>query len=490
MSATEPIRADPPAPDRTDGVIALALAAGFLAIALPGLAGVARPIYDEMLHVIVACELLRGLPPTDFAHPPLARLFAAAGMALGPGPFDPATQDWNAARAFAWRLPATLAAAGAVAALYALGRALAAPRAVAALAAVLLGLDGVFYVHARLGMTNAFAVAFTVAAALTTWLAIKRDAPAWLWAAGAALGLAIATRWTGALALGALAAAVAFACAWRARTDGWPAILRRWAPAALGGFGLVVPVLYLASFAPFVAIGPEPLWSRLTDLSNWHAVLLLNQDMYAYHQTRVDVHPYHSPWWSWPLMLQPQWYDFRFDRGTQTVTGLATLGNPLLWWAAVPALAATAWRAVRTRDAALAYLAWLGFALWLAWAATARATTFMTYFLEPLPFAALAVAWTLHALLPSRAWRPTAAAWALAAAALLCWFHPLLTDRPVSADRYVASMWLRTWDAATTLHRFRERYGLLDDRKYQAYLDSMGNTTWKRRWKGRPDSAR
>ncbi len=470
----------------TDWLVAAGLALGFLAIALPGLADVARPIYDEALHVIVAAELLRGLPPTDFAHPPMARLFAALGMSLGPGPFDPAAQDWNAARAFAWRLPAVLAGATAVALVYALGRALAAPRAVAALAALLLALDGVFYVHARLGMTNAFAVAFTLAAALATWLAIRRDAPAWLWVAGGALGLAIATRWTGAIAMAALAPAVALACAMRARTSGWPATLRRWAPAALGGFGVLAPILYLASFAPFVAIGPEPVWTRLTDPANWHAVLLLNQDMYAYHQTRVDVHPYHSPWWSWPLMLRPQWYEFGFDRQAQTVTGLGTIGNPLLWWAAVPALAACAWRAVRERDAAPGFVAWLGFALWLAWAATARATTFMTYLLEALPFAALAIAWTLQAALPARAWRPVAACYAAAAAACLFWFHPLLTARPISVDRYVASMWLPTWDAATALREFRERYGLQDDRKFQAYLDSLGNTTWKRRWKQAP----
>lgn len=182
-------------------------------------------------------------------------------------------------------------------------------------------------------------------------------------------------------------------------------------------------------------------------------------------------------------MWRPQWYLFGFDRATQTVAGMATIGNPLLWWAAVPALLATAWRAWRERKLELAYVAWLGAALWLAWAATARATTFMTYMLEALPFAAIAVALTLHAAVPPRAWRPVAAGYALAAALLLAWFHPLLTARPVSADRYVASMWLASWDAASTLREFRARHGLEDDRRYQEYLDSMGNTTWKRRWR-------
>ena len=472
--------------DRTDRLIALGLAGGFLAIALPGLADLARPVYDEVLHVIVAAELLRGLPPTDFAHPPGARLLAALGMALGPGPFDPAAQDWNAARAYAWRLPFTLAAAAGVALVYGLGRALGAPRIVAALAAALLALDGVYYVHARLGMTNAPAVALTLAAALGTWLAIRRDRPAWLWGAGVALGLAIATRWTGALALVAFTAAVVAAGAVRARAAGWPAILRRWLPTGLGAFGVVVPLLYLASFAPFVAIGPEPAAQRLLDPTNWQAVLWLNQDMYAYHQTRVDIHPYHSPWWSWPLMWRPQWYEFTYDRGTGTVAALGTIGQPLLWWAAVPALLAAGVHAARTRDAARAYVAWLGLALWLAWAATARATTFMTYMLEALPFAALAIAWTLHDLLPPGARRPAMAAYAGVAAALLAWFHPLLAERPTSADRYVASMWLRSWDNATTIAEFRERNGLQDDARYQAYLDAMGNVTWKRRWKGQP----
>ncbi len=467
--------AAPPPETSVDRWIAVGFAIAFLALVLPGLAQPAQPIFDEVLHVVVAAELARGVAPSDFAHPPLARLLIALGMILGPGPFDPAAHSWTPAHAFAWRLPSALAMATAVGLLYSLGRSLFATRTPAMLAAGLLALDSAIFVHARMGMTNAFALAFIVAATAATWRAVKHERPAWLWAAGVALGLALATRWTGVLAWAALLTVVVVARRpWR--KGGVPAAeLRAWLPAALGGYFVLPPILYLASFIPFVLLGPEPAVTRLADPENWWAVVTLNQWMYNFHQQGVSIHHNHSPWWSWPLMLKPLWYHFVYVKADDTVVGVWMVGNPALWWAAVPALALAAWRGIARRDAALAFVAWMGLALWLAWGLTARNATFMTYFLESLPFAALAIAGAVQDL-PRARWRTVAAvAYAGLAATWLVWQYPLLTDRPVPVDAYVHRMWLPRWEALTQLKAFRTEHGLLGPEAYKAYLSGLGN---------------
>lgn len=445
-------------------LIALGLFAAYLALVLPGLSWPVQLVFDEELHAVVASELLLGRAPSDFAHPPLTRLLLAFGLWLGPGPFQPGLGAVTAEQAFAWRLPAALAGASAVAGTYLLGRSLLGARGPALLAAVLLGLDGMLYVHARMGMTNAFATALGVAAAGAVWLAISRAAPRWLFAAGLALGLAGATRWTAAyLALAlALAVLVAKRAEWRA-----------WLPTGLLAFGGLAPLVYLATFAPFVAIGG---WARVLDPANWQAVLALNLDVYRYHQADVGLHPYHSAWWAWPFFGVVPWYAFAASPDGAQVAGIAAIGDPLLWTAFPLAVGWAGWRAWRDRDAGLGYAAGLAAALWLPWALTARPTTFQTYMLEALPFGAIAVAAAIWRLAPQP--RVVATGYALLAAAWLAWWHPLQAYQPVPRTAYAAHMWAGGWDHELTIARFREAHGLKTEAQWQVWKRTMGNRAY------------
>jgi Gpi18-like mannosyltransferase len=110
--------------------------------------------------------------------------------------------------AFAWRLPGVLMGALMAAALYFLARTLFRRRSVAVLAAALVMVEGMFFANARIAMNDTYVTGFIVAALaifaplyLGMWrgrLAVLLGLPA----VGLLLGLALASKWVGAYAVG------------------------------------------------------------------------------------------------------------------------------------------------------------------------------------------------------------------------------------------------------------------------------------------------
>jgi predicted membrane-bound dolichyl-phosphate-mannose-protein mannosyltransferase len=129
-------------------------------------------------------------------------------LALGP---DGSAATVEAGRhAFAWRLPGVLAGVLAAALLYLLVRVLFRRRAVAVLAAVVVAVDPMLFAQSRIAMNDAYVGLFTLAAVLlfaVLWTGRWRARWAF-WVAmptiGILLGLALASKWVGAYAIGAI----------------------------------------------------------------------------------------------------------------------------------------------------------------------------------------------------------------------------------------------------------------------------------------------
>ncbi len=111
---------------------------------------------------------------------------------------------------FAWRLPGVLMGALTVAALFLLTRILFRRRAVAVLVGLFAVLDGMFFVQSRIAMNDVYTGFFIIAAyAVFAWLWIDPRRPRWaFWTLmpviGVLLGLALASKWVAAYAIGAL----------------------------------------------------------------------------------------------------------------------------------------------------------------------------------------------------------------------------------------------------------------------------------------------
>jgi hypothetical protein len=111
---------------------------------------------------------------------------------------------------FAWRLPGVILGALTVGVLFLLGRVLFARRAVAVLVGLFVLFDGMFFVQSRIAMNDVYTGFFILAAYLLfawLWLEPERVKRAF-WvvapAMGVLLGLALASKWVAAYAIGAL----------------------------------------------------------------------------------------------------------------------------------------------------------------------------------------------------------------------------------------------------------------------------------------------
>jgi Gpi18-like mannosyltransferase len=206
----------------------------------------------------------------------------------------------------------------------------------------------------------------------------------------------------------------------------------RWfSPAEMGGFAwpwilaclLIVPLaVYVATFTPWLDVGhsfaipnsgPGYAWS----MDELHA------QMFGYHYGLQAGHAASSPWWSWPLDLKPVWfYSHSFDllRVATTYNG----GNPVLFWASVPAIGAALLLAWRRRSWALLLLVVAFGFQFVPWARIERAT-FQYHYLTAVLFAFVAIAYVLDEVLRDRWLRDYGIAFLVAVAVTGLLIYPL-----------------------------------------------------------------
>jgi len=110
--------------------------------------------------------------------------------------------------------------------------------------------------------------------------------------------------------------------------------------------------------------------------------------------TAIAGHTYMSSWPSWPFLIRPVWY--LFDKADDdSIAAIVLLGNPLVLWPALLALARALrdWIVARRADAFLVLAFYFG--PYLAWALLPRTLGFLYYYLPAATTAALALVYAL-----------------------------------------------------------------------------------------------
>jgi dolichyl-phosphate-mannose--protein O-mannosyl transferase len=450
---------------RLDALVMALLVVVSLGITLPRLATPERYFYDEILYAYTAREYLQGNPAAhrwddpcavgrngevclasnaaarvgarvgkfEWTHPPLGKLVIAGGIAvLGDTPHGR-------------RLPGAVVGAVGIALLYRLGIALTRRRGIALLGAALLMLDGLWFVESRLALPDVFLAVAVLGAtvALSVWLAVPPAAghrP--LVVVGLLLGLGLATKWSAAyvwvlvyLVVGVrIVAAGQFGREDEMASGGESKLAAQvvWAVIALLGVPLGV---YAAAHLPFFATG-----NGLADFVE------LQRQRWLYHRSYDAEFAYASSWWQWPLALRPAWYGATTFGEDGRVASVYANGNPLLYWAFLPALLWVGWRWWQQRRGALLIFLIGVLGAWLPWAAIER-PTFVYHFLPAVPFCCLAVAVAVSDLYHAdTGWRRTLAVeYVVLVALAFAFFYPLYAFVGLDAHDLELRLWLPSW---------------------------------------------
>jgi hypothetical protein len=206
------------------------------------------------------------------------------------------------------------------------------------------------------------------------------------------------------------------------RTWRVPASDRRWfVPGEMAGFAwpwvgaclLVLPLLiYFVSYIPYLELGHAIATVNQGPGYGWSLDELQSQ-MFGYHFGLQAGHPAASPWWSWPLDLKPVWfYSHSYDNRLLAV--IYNGGNPILFWAGIPAVIWCGILAWRRRSLALTLVVAAFAFQYLPWTRIERAT-FQYHYLTAVLFAMIAVAYLVDEGLRSWAYRSLAIAFLVAA---------------------------------------------------------------------------
>jgi len=405
--------------------------------------------FDEIYHARTAYEFIEGLYPYETTHPPLGKVFISWGiMIFGMNPFG-------------WRIIGTLFGIFMLPLIYLFAKRMFGSTKIAALTIILFAADFMHFVQTRIATIDVYITFFIILMYYFMYryytMNFYRDkfwkTLAMLALSGIAMGLGIASKWTGAYAAIGLAVLLftSLTRRWlerrRIMRDKSSTPEQRTMVAAFTQrtvvtlswcvlFFLIVPALiYGASYAQFNRgwINEEILLQERTPSSTpgyeylqgkartlytseeylpaivdeetketlpWAGLRILvnNQtSMLSYHSNLTDSHPYSSSWWQWPLNIRPVWY-FSTDTPAGERMTIASFGNPAVWWVGLLALLACIWIGLRRRDKKALFLV-IGFlSQFLPWVLITR-VTFLYHYFVCIPFLLLMIAYAADYLL-------------------------------------------------------------------------------------------
>ena len=167
--------------------------------------------------------------------------------------------------------------------------------------------------------------------------------------------------------------------------------------------------------------------------------------MFSYHFNLQAGHPAASPWWSWPLDLKPVWFYGSSAWDGNLVAAIYNGGNPVLFWAGVPAIIACGVLAWRRRSAALVLIVAAFAFQFLPWTRIERAT-FQYHYLTAVVFAMIAIAYLVDEALRNRAYQALAVAFLVAVAVVGVLVWPLGSAWPMPDWYMNAARALPPWN--------------------------------------------
>ncbi len=419
--------------------------------------------------------------PSYVVHPPGGKWMIAIGEQLfGMTPFG-------------WRFTVAVTGTLAVLLIARIGRRLFRSTLLGCVAAVLLTVEGLAYVHSRTALLDPLLMFWVLVAfgalvldrdrtrqrlaerlttAQTTRFGPGLGLRPWRLVAGVSLGLACSTKWSGIWFVAVFGLMTVLWDVGARRTAGvrrpWLGALVRDACPALAAIVVVALGVYLATWTgwflggddaylrdwavdnPGPALVPDALWSL------WH----YHHEAWNFHTGLTSFHPYRSNPWGWLVLARPVSYFYegpKLGEAGCTVEACAQAvtarGTPTIWWASLLALPVLVYLWAGRRDwRAGAILAGVA-AGYLPWFLFQQRTVFSFYAVAFVPFLVLAITMCLGLVLGGRdtstrrrQWgAASAGAYVMVAIVNFAYLLPVLSAQVIPYADWAARMWWKSW---------------------------------------------
>ncbi len=413
--------------------------------------------FDEIYHARTAYEMINKLYCYENTHPPLGKIFIACGVLMfGMNPFG-------------WRFAGTLFGVLMVPVLYNLAKKLFKETWIATVTTLLFTFDFMHFVQTRIATIDVFVTLFIILSyyfmyCYTKYSFYDTDLKKMfipLGLCGITMGLGWASKWTGIYSSAGLCiiffAVMAqrfreyiYACNYpKGNTEG---ISHKYIAdnfhkkffKTIGFccifFVLVPVIIYLLSYIPF---------NDGSDRGFLEKVIEAQKTMFNYHSNLTDSHDYSSKWYQWPIMYRPIWY---YDGSVSDTLkeGISAFGNPLVWWAGIPAFIYMLYLVYKERDTKAAFLSVGYMSQYLPWFFVSR-TVFIYHYFPSVPFITVMLGYSFYRMVKKHPGMKKAVyIYVLLAIGLFILFYPVLSGKAISPD--FAVRWLKWFDSWVLLH--------------------------------------
>lgn len=414
--------------------------------------------FDEIYHARTAYEFLNGYTTYETTHPPFGKVLISLGILIfGMNPFG-------------WRVAGTLFGVLMLPFLYLLAKEISKNSWCAAFATFLFAFDFMHFAQTRIATIDVYVTFFIIVMYYFMYLYQKMnfyDTPLKktflpLGACGIAMGLGIASKWTGVYAGVGLAVIFfwtmlqrymeyRYACTYPEKSTGgishklvkerFPKYFAKTIAFCVGFFVIIPFIIYTLSYIPF-RNGNENLLTRM--IQN-------QQQMLSYHSNLEATHYYSSTWDQWPIITKPIFYYYGVisdEGGVPLRQGISAFGNPIVWWVGIPAFFFLLYLVMKRKDR-IAFFLCIGYlAQYLPWCLVPR-LTFIYHYFPSVPFVVFMILYSLVYLqkyVPKKVFYGILMVYAIAAFALFLLFYPVLAGQTVDASFVIEHLrWGKEW---------------------------------------------
>ncbi|MCH5268545.1 MAG: glycosyltransferase family 39 protein [Lachnospiraceae bacterium] len=408
--------------------------------------------FDEIYHGRTAYEMIHQQYCYENTHPPLGKIFIAGGILLfGMNPFG-------------WRFAGTLFGVLMVPIIYLFARRFFDKPWISIVTTVLFAFDFMHFVQTRIATIDVFVTLFIMLSYYFMYCYLQTsfyDTKLWktfipLGLCGISMGFSWACKWTGFYSAVGLCILFFYHmfCRYReflyasrtpkGNTEGisHSYIIKNFKTYFMETivfccfFFVIIPaIIYVVSYIPFIDGTHRTLLTKVVEAQ---------RTMYDYHSSLEAKHPYSSMWFQWPIMYRPIWY-YSGEIGDLR-EGISAFGNPLVWWAGIPASLYMIYLMIAKKDKGAGFLLVGYLSQYAPWFMVKR-VIFIYHYFPSVPFVTMMVGYSLYKLAE---WNPklkkATYVYAAVAVALFALFYPVLSGFPIEpefATRYLK--WFDTW---------------------------------------------
>ncbi len=410
-------------------------------------------IFDEIYHGRTAYEMVHHLYCYENTHPPLGKIFIALGVIIfGMNPFG-------------WRFMGTLFGVLMIPIMYNFAKKFFKETWITVVTTLLFTFDFMHFVQTRIATIDVFVTLFIMLSYYFMYCYTKysfydtelKKTFVPLGLCGVAMGLSWASKWTGIYSSAGLCI-IFFAQMYKRFREYIYAINY---PAGKTGdvehryiienfhkkffqtigfcciFFIAVPaVIYILSYIPFSDGSDRGLIARMIE----------NQKtMYSYHSNLNATHTFGSKWYQWPIMYRPIWY-YSGEVSDTIREGISAFGNPLVWWAGIPAFAYMLYLVFKKKDRNATFLSVGYLSQYAPWFMVTR-VVFIYHYFPSVPFVTVMVGYSLYDIVKKYPKLKTAVyIYVAIAIGLFALFYPVLAGVGIDidfAERWL--IWFKSW---------------------------------------------